>query len=129
MFARDLMTKPVITVSPKDSLSNAAKLLRTHHMSGAPVVAHDGTIVGVLAQRDMAPKTHKSVQTVMNRDFISVTEDDSIEAVAQLLSSRKLELLPVLRGNTVVGIISQDDIVTAVGMGVHSALQAPLYDL
>jgi len=52
MKVEDLMTKEVITLSPDDSLHEAAKKLRENKISGAPVV--DGErVVGILSEADL----------------------------------------------------------------------------
>ena len=57
MTARELMASIVCAVSPDATLSGAAKLLSSHHLGGVPVVAHDGTIVGIVAEADILAKS------------------------------------------------------------------------
>jgi CBS domain-containing protein len=50
--ARSLMSEPVITVEPDASLATAARLMEQHQVKRLPVVA-DGTLVGIVARRDL----------------------------------------------------------------------------
>ncbi|MCG8451219.1 MAG: CBS domain-containing protein, partial [Pirellulales bacterium] len=49
---RDAMTESVITISSSNTMSEAADLLKRHHVSGAPVVDQLGRCVGVLSNTD-----------------------------------------------------------------------------
>jgi CBS domain-containing protein len=49
----DVMTSPVVTVSPEDSVQDAVRTLVEHGFSGAPVVDADGRLVGLLDDTDL----------------------------------------------------------------------------
>ena len=52
--ARDLMSRPVVTISPSASISAAARLMEQHHVRRLPVVEEDtGRLVGIVARRDL----------------------------------------------------------------------------
>lgn len=51
--ARDIMTTRVITLSPDTDITAAARTLLDHDINGAPVVAADGSLVGILCQSDL----------------------------------------------------------------------------
>ena len=56
MHVRDLIrdkSDTVITVQAKDELSTAIRLLMRHNIGGLPVLASDGSVVGILAERDV----------------------------------------------------------------------------
>ena len=50
---RDIMTKEVITIGPQASVTEAAGLLDQHRIRGLPVVAEDGSLLGVITQSDL----------------------------------------------------------------------------
>ncbi len=54
MLVKDLMTPAnrIISVKPEDSVTHIAELLHDHHITGVPVVAPDGTVLGVVSERD-----------------------------------------------------------------------------
>jgi CBS domain-containing protein len=47
----------------------------------------------------------------MTRDVVTVTEDASIDEIADLLTQRRIKRVPVVRKGRVVGIVSRADIV------------------
>ena len=56
LYARDIMTRAVITVAPEESVSRAADLLESHRVSGLPVVNREGAVVGVITQSDLVQR-------------------------------------------------------------------------
>lgn len=50
---RDIMTKDPITIPIDYTIDEAAQVLLEHKLSGAPVVDHEGQIVGVITQTDI----------------------------------------------------------------------------
>jgi CBS domain-containing protein len=54
-------------------------------------------------------------KTVMTRRVITATESMDVEAAASLMLKEGISRLPVLRGQTIVGIITRADIINAIG--------------
>ncbi|HEX6436409.1 MAG TPA: CBS domain-containing protein [Candidatus Binatia bacterium] len=129
MFAKDIMTRDVITVSPTATVKNLAMTLIKNQISGAPVAARNGKIIGVVSEADIVAKKGKDVKTIMSKKIISVTEETAVEEIAKLMTTHGIKRLPVMRGESVVGIVSRADIVNAIALGKHVALHTPVYDL
>jgi CBS domain-containing protein len=129
MFAKDIMTKDVITVSPTATVRNLAMTLIKNQISGAPVAGRNGKIIGVVSEADIVAKKGKDVKTIMTKNIISVTEDTAVEDIARLMTTHRIKRLPVMRGQDVVGIVSRADIVSAIALGKHVAIHTPVYDL
>jgi CBS domain-containing protein len=53
LYARDIMTTEVLTVSPETSIADLSKTLENRQFGGVPVVAQDGRLVGVITQSDL----------------------------------------------------------------------------
>ena len=53
MLLKDIMTKDVLTLSPNDSLQEAAELSIKHNISGAPVVDAFNNVIGMLTEGDL----------------------------------------------------------------------------
>lgn len=64
-------------------------------------------VQGLCSVRDI------TVDEAMTRDVVSVREDASLEAVARLMVNRKINRVPVVRDNRVVGMITRTDLVWA----------------
>ena len=61
MQVQDLMTRELVTVSPEESLKETARLLVEHGISGIPVVAEDGAVLGVVTEEEILIKEHGDV--------------------------------------------------------------------
>ncbi len=129
MLAKDIMTKKVITVSPLTTVKDLAKTLTKNDISGVPVADKTGKILGIVSATDIVAKSGKQVKAIMSQKVISVTEETPVEEIANLLTTHKINRVPVLRGKKLVGIVSRADIVRAIAMGEHIALHTPIYDL
>jgi len=129
MTAKDIMTRDIITVTPTMTVKNLAMTLIKNQISGAPVSATNGKIVGIVSETDIVAKKGRDVKAIMSKKIISVNEETSVEAIAQLMTTHGIKRLPVMRGDKVVGIVSRADIVSAIALGKHVALHTPVYDL
>lgn len=129
MNAKDIMTRDIVTVSPTMSVKNLAMTLIKNQISGAPVAAKNGKIVGVVSEADIVAKRGKDVKTIMSKTVISVGEDTSVEEIARLMTTHAIKRLPVMTDGAIVGIVSRADIVSAIAQGQHVAIHTPIYDL
>ena len=129
MMAKNIMTRDVITVTPTMTIKNLAMTLIKNQISGAPVAAKNGKIVGVVSEADIVAKKGKDVKAIMTKTIIAVAEETPVEEIARLMTTHKIKRLPVMRGDNVVGIVSRADIVSAIALGKHVAIHTPVYDL
>ncbi len=129
MNAKDIMTRDIITVSPTMSVKNLAMTLIKNQISGAPVAAKNGKIVGVVSEADIVAKRGKDVKAIMSKTVISVGEETSVEEIARLMTARTIKRVPVMKDGKLVGIVSRADIVSAIAQGQHVAIHTPIYDL
>ena len=129
MIAKDIMTKEIITVSPKMTVKQLALTLIKNQISGAPVAEKNGTIVGIVSEADIVAKKGRDVKAIMSKNVLKVAEDTSVEEIAQLMTTHSIKRVPVMLGEKVVGIISRADIVGAIARGEHVAIHTPVYDL
>lgn len=129
MQAKDIMTRDIITVPPTMSVRNLAITLIKNQISGAPVKAKNGKILGVVSEADIVAKKGKDVRAIMSKKIVSVAEDTAVEEIARLMTAQNIKRVPVMRGEDVVGIVSRADIVSAIARGEHVAIHTPIYDL
>ena len=126
LSARDIMTASVVTVAPDTSLDELTELLAQSTFSGVPVVDYLGRVVGIVTEADLLmsrPGQH-SVESVMTRDVVAVSVDESLQEIAFLLSIRRINRVPVLEDGKLVGIISRADVVKALA-GKLTSTQTP----
>jgi CBS domain-containing protein len=129
MIAKQIMTRDVITVKPTLRVRNLAQLLIKNQISGAPVEDKNGKIVGVVSEADILAKKGRLVKAIMQGNVISVGEETPVEKMAQLMTTHRIKRLPVMNNGRLVGIVSRADIVNAIALGEHVAVQTPVYDL
>jgi CBS domain-containing protein len=129
MIAKDIMTREIITVTPNMNVKTLAMTLIKNQISGAPVAGKDGKIVGIVSEADIVAKKGKDVKAIMSKKVISVGEDTTVEELAQLMTTHAIKRLPVMNSGKIVGIVSRADIVSAIALGHHIAIQTPVYDL
>jgi len=129
MNAKEIMTRDIITVSPNMKVKDLAMTLIKNQISGAPVAGKDGKILGVVSEADIISKKGKDVRAIMSKKVISVSQDATVEEIAQLMTTHSIKRLPVMNGGSIVGIVSRADIVSAIAQGEHVAIHTPIYDL
>jgi hypothetical protein len=108
--ARDVMTTSVVSVSPGDSVDEAARLLTFHELSGLPV-CEGMRVVGVLSEADLIGKSGATVREVMTSPAFTILESTSLEQVAEQLTQQRIRRLPIVdaQGN-LVGIVTRHDV-------------------
>ncbi len=129
MRVQDKMSRSVITITPDQSLRMAQERMRKHGIRRLPVV-RDGKLVGIVTDRDVrqawaSPATSLSIhellylldrvtaEEIMTRKVHTVTPEAPLVEAARLLHDGKIGGLPVVKGETVVGIITETDLLEA----------------
>jgi len=64
-------------------------------------------------KREIEKMLGATVKDIYSKKVITVAEDTSLEDIATIMSEKKIHLLPVLKGNELVGIIGKADVVRA----------------
>lgn len=121
-----IMTKNVVTLSTNDSLVEAEKLFKKHHIRHIPVVENE-KIVGMLSLTDLlrlsfvdsyddATETDStlynmlSIGQIMANNPVKVPSDSIIKEVASMLASKEFHALPVVDNERLVGIVTTTDL-------------------
>lgn len=109
----EIMTGEVISLNPEMSLEEATNLLVQYRIHGAPVVGPEGQLLGMVSFLNLARHAGESVtvKDVMTGNPVLASEDTPIEDVARLMLDEMVRRVPIVRGETVVGIVSASDIV------------------
>jgi CBS domain-containing protein len=104
-------------VRPSESVFAALELLARYEV-GALMVMDGGQLVGVFSERDYTRKIalqgrsskDTRVEEIMTRNVFTVTPSTRTRVCMALMSEKKIRHLPVVDGNTVLGMISIRDI-------------------
>lgn len=118
MRVRDLMSKSVVTIAPEESAALAARLLSRHELGALPVCAADGTLAGIVTDRDIVTRCVAAGEEpgrVPVRDIMSpapsvITPETPISAAVRLMAQRQVRRLPVVEQGQVVGMLSLGDL-------------------
>lgn len=149
MKASDIMTSPVITAGPGTPITKIAALLLGKHISAVPILdeGHLVGIVSegdLLHRHEIGTDRHaragswwlrlfsddrsaseyvkshaRQARDVMTRDVVSVAPETPVAEIADLLETRGIKRVPVLRGGTLVGIVSRANLVQALAVAAH----------
>lgn len=120
------MTKDPKTVSPEDTLSHAAGIMREFRINHLPVL-EGGKLVGIVTDTDLrnisltgeppvdgVKQPDRRVREVMKTEVWSLTPEDAVEDALLIIRRQKFGALPVLSGDRLVGIITKIDLLNAV---------------
>lgn len=118
-LVRDAMTVNPRTVSPNDSVVDAAHIMEQEDVGSVPVVDADNILVGMITDRDItlrvvaAGKDPRSTAAgeVATRQVSPAYPDESLEAALEQMAYRQVRRLPVIEDDRVVGILAQADVV------------------
>jgi CBS domain-containing protein len=123
------MAVDVITFAPTDGVMDAMSILLKHGISGAPVVAEDGRLVGILSEVDLMDVVVQDSYYNENAGIVAefmqaavehVDPDMDILKLAQRFVRNHRRRYPVLQDGELVGQISRRDVLRA-AMQFYSA--------
>lgn len=102
-----------VTITGKETVGDALRLMQENHIGGIPVVDDDNKLVGIVTNRDLRFQTDMSIaiEDVMTKDKLVTTTNPNLQEASQILLRHKIEKLPVVDAdNHLVGLITYRDI-------------------
>ena len=137
----EIMTRQAITVLPTTPLAEAAARMAKHHITGLPVVQEDGTVVGILSERDFFRNMGdgsqasclaliadslatggcpalcirgKTAGEIMTTPVVTVFETALLHEVGKLMREKRINRVPVTdHKNRLLGILTRSDLMHA----------------
>jgi CBS domain-containing protein len=108
----------VTTIAPEASVKRAADWLRAKNI-GALVVTSENAIVGLVTEREIVHAFSRygeatgsmTVKEIMQYGMTTVSPDESVNRVMNLMTHHRVRHMPVLRDGKLVGIVSIGDVV------------------
>ncbi|MGD8701917.1 MAG: CBS domain-containing protein [Desulfosarcina sp.] len=133
MFISQFMTKDVVTLGRESDIAEARKLMRQYRIRHIPVTDSDGTLIGIVSDRDIrsampssyfngyraeAPDAGNTtgilVQDIMTKDPVSISLASTIQDLLLLMEKARVGAFPVLDENfKLAGIVSDRDLLNA----------------
>ena len=121
MNIRQVMTPNPRSVSPNDTIQNAACIMRDEDAGAVPVV-DNGRTVGIVTDRDIVVRVvadggqlNRPVRDILTQSLVSATPDMSTREAAALMSEHQVRRLPVVENDRLVGIVSIGDLAVKEG--------------
>ena len=111
----------VVTVSPRASLTRLIEELARYNVGALPVVADDGSLVGIVSERDVVRQLNAGgaaaldtpVGEFMTSSVTTCGPDDRVHDLALVMTAGRFRHLPVLVDGALAGIVSIGDLVKA----------------
>jgi len=121
------MTSDPVTVTPDTSFPEALRIIKERGIRHLPVVDEQRKLIGVVARTDLLHASpsmavpsnvfemsyllaNLHLREVMSSPPITVLEDAPLEEAARVMVEKKIGCLPVMRDETLVGMITETDI-------------------
>lgn len=146
--AKDIMTSRVYTVRPADPLWKVIDGICRYRVSGVPVVDGKGRLAGLISERDILHAMYpgkvripgkpsgrrtrrglRDISELLARDImvsqvITAPPDTELLRLASVMALKKIRRIPIVEGETLVGIVSHGDVHRAIfGMRGRAALE------
>ena len=127
MLVGERMRRDPITVTEDVGVGEALRIMRENKIRRLPVLNRHGKLTGIVSEKDLlhaspSPATSLSiyeihyllskltVKEVMSAPVITVDEQTPLEEAARIMADNRIGGLPVVRGEELVGIITETDI-------------------
>lgn len=112
---RDVLPREFVTIREDTTLSKVLEFIFHSRQEDFPVMSDSGDMAGFITRHDVIHGIHMrglnaKASDIMRRDAPRLTEYMTLDEAQELMQSNEMRALPVMRNNTVVGLITSDDI-------------------
>jgi CBS domain-containing protein len=120
--AREIMTPDASFCSEDTTAADAARKMASEGIGALPVCDTDGHLSGMVTDRDLAVKvvaesrdsgTVRLGELIDRSEVVTIGADDSAEEAIRTMKDHAVRRLPVVDGQSLVGMLSQADIARA----------------
>ncbi len=121
---RQIMSHRVRTLSPRQTIADAAEMMTRYGFEGFPVADGD-KIVGVLTRREVDRAMHHrlgkaSVAQYMHAGEISVSPDDTVEYLQTMMLREQVGQIPVVENGKIIGVVTRTDLINLYSLGANA---------
>jgi CBS domain-containing protein len=116
----EIMTKDLYMVPVDATLQEAALLMRDRNVGDVLVVERDGTLCGILTDRDIVVRgvaegkpLRALTGEICSGRLVTVSPTDDVDSVVEILRKNAIRRVPVVRDGEPVGIVSLGDLARA----------------
>lgn len=141
MLVAEIMTSEPVTIEPGALVSQALRLMLEMEFHQLPVISEHGHLIGIISQPDceralgldpwsgvgVLPIDNRAlVRTFMRPAPVVVEPRTSVQEATRLMTMHHLRCLPVMRGESLVGIVTVSDLLIAFMQMLHREDQDPI---
>ena len=109
----------VATIAPEASIKRAADWLSAKNIGALVVVTSENAVLGLISEREIVHAFSRygetaasmPVKEIMRHGVATVSPDESVNRVINLMTHQRVRHMPVLRGGKLAGIVSIGDVV------------------
>jgi CBS domain-containing protein len=154
MQVADIMTRRPLSVASDTTIAETARMMLAHRISGLPVTRANGEILGIVTEGDLLRRAEtgterhhsrwlellvgpgrlardyvgahaRKVGEVMTTEVASVSPQDPVAHVVELMEKHHVKRVPVVEDGRLVGIVSRADLVRALLRDLTEQQAAP----
>ena len=121
--AKELMNTSVVAINQDEDVGEALRMMALNNITGLPVVDDDGTLAGIITEKDILVLLCNRVEEAgvdreigkvgefMTRHVVCFHPEDSLRDIAECLSTNNFRRVPILDQGKLVGIVSRRDVI------------------
>ena len=112
---KHVMSTDIFLVKKEDSLQLVKNIMAWKKIRHMPVVDEHNKIVGLITNTDVQDLSNHaiekgiSVEDVMIKNLITISQYESLEAAKNLMQSNQINCLPVVENGSLIGLITSKD--------------------
>ena len=106
------MIKDPITLHNDAKVKDALLIMKKNQIGGIPIINKENNLIGIVTNRDLRFQKDQSVELIdiMTKELITAKKNISLDNAEKILKKHKIEKLPIIEGNKLVGLITYKDI-------------------
>lgn len=116
----ELMSPNVVMAGPDDPLEKIVSLMLENQVGSVVIVNDKGVILGIITERDLIEKVlgkklnllNLKAKDIMTAPVIYIEPETPVEKAAEIMQSKGIGHLPIVKRGRVVGIIAEGDIIS-----------------
>lgn len=129
MKVKQIMSENVVSVSQRETVAHAARLMKRSNLGALPVCDEDGRLRGIVTDRDIVTRcvagdedpSDTQIREIMSRGITTCRADDDAEELLKAMGDHQIRRIPVTDGGRVVGMVSLADLSRSEYFSVEAA--------
>lgn len=114
-IAQEMMSSPAISILPDRAIKEASTLMTKYNINVLLVINKEEKLLGYITRQIMEKAVyfglgHIRVKEYMNIDFSTAAPDATLKQVQDLIINNKLRILPIMKEDRVLGVITRTDL-------------------